>query len=183
MWLSVRDCSFTQGVLNIHQSGYSTVWLFYGWCHVKLSQCRFCVHHATMHQFTVSFIWSCICKIHVCLALTCHLHFWQNDWDLLHATEVTRSGTDTEIRVSSREENPPAFPAGTRTRDLLIMSLSLYHWAIPAPQFEYWTVVCYIITDTCPTLVSSICNSHAVGCEWLCTHTYIYIYTDMSQQL
>ena len=137
-----------------------------------LSQCRFCVHHATMHQFTVSFIWSHVCRMHVCLALTCHLHFWQNDRDLLHATEVTQGGTDTEITVSSGEENPPAFPAGTWTRDLLIMSPSLYHWAIPAPQFEYLTVVCYIITDTCPTLVSSICNIHAVGCD--CAHIYIY---------
>ena len=26
----------------------------------------------------------------MCLAVTCHLHFWQNDWGLLHATVVTR---------------------------------------------------------------------------------------------
>ena len=29
-------------------------------------------------------------KVCVCLAVTCHLHFWQNDRDLLHATAVTR---------------------------------------------------------------------------------------------
>ena len=28
--------------------------------------------------------------VHVCLAVTCHLHFWQNEWDLLCATAVTR---------------------------------------------------------------------------------------------
>ena len=28
-------------------------------------------------------------KVYVCLAVTCHLHFWQNDWDLLRATAVT----------------------------------------------------------------------------------------------
>ena len=27
---------------------------------------------------------------HVYLAVTCHLHFWQNDWGLLHAIVVTR---------------------------------------------------------------------------------------------
>ena len=27
-------------------------------------------------------------KVHACLAVTCHLHFWQNDRDLLHATAV-----------------------------------------------------------------------------------------------
>ena len=29
-------------------------------------------------------------KVYVCLAVTCHLHFWQNDWDLLRATAITR---------------------------------------------------------------------------------------------
>ena len=28
--------------------------------------------------------------VHVCLAVSCHLHFWQNDWGLLRATAVTR---------------------------------------------------------------------------------------------
>ena len=28
-------------------------------------------------------------KVHVYLAVTCHLYFWQNDWDLLQATVVT----------------------------------------------------------------------------------------------
>ena len=38
-----------------------------------------------------------ICKVYVCLAVTCHLLFWQNDRDLLCAT----AGMDTEIRVST----------------------------------------------------------------------------------
>ena len=25
-------------------------------------------------------------KVHACLAVTCHLHFWQNDRDFLRAT-------------------------------------------------------------------------------------------------
>jgi len=36
----------------------------------------------------------------VSLAVTCHLHFSQNDRDLLRATAVTRGGTDTETTVS-----------------------------------------------------------------------------------
>ena len=31
-----------------------------------------------------------ICKLRARLAVTCHLHFWQNDRDLLRATAVTR---------------------------------------------------------------------------------------------
>ena len=65
-------------------------------------------------------------RMHVCLTLTCHLHFWQNDQYCLRATAATRGGTDTEIRVSTEkypgEETSPAAPAGTRIRDLLVSS-------------------------------------------------------------
>ena len=62
------------------------------------SRRKSCVHHATMLHAT-----SCkdIRKVYACLAVTCHLHFLQNDRDLLRATAVTRGGTDTEIRVST----------------------------------------------------------------------------------
>ena len=53
-------------------------------CHLG----AFCVHHATMHHVT-----SCeshIRKVYACLAVTCHLRFWQNDRGLLRATAVTR---------------------------------------------------------------------------------------------
>ena len=38
-------------------------------------------NHAPCH-----FMQSHIHKVYACLAVTCHLHFWQNDWDLLRAT-------------------------------------------------------------------------------------------------
>ena len=70
-----------------------------------------------------------ICKVYACLAVTCHLHFWHNDLDLLRATAVTRDGTDTEKesaqKVDPGEENSPAAPAGIRTRDLSITSPAL----------------------------------------------------------
>ena len=47
----------------------------------------------------------------MCLAVTCHLHFWQNDRDLLRAIEVNegwgrggaegRVGADTEMIEST----------------------------------------------------------------------------------
>ena len=62
---------------------------WHGWCHVKLlpSWCVLCTPYncAPCH-----FMQSHIRKVHACLALTCHLHFWQNDQDLLHATAVTQ---------------------------------------------------------------------------------------------
>ena len=67
--------------------------------------------------------------VHACLAVTCHLHFWHNERDLLRATAVTRDGTDTEKESAQKadpgEENSPAAPAGIRTRDLSIMSPAL----------------------------------------------------------
>ena len=54
--------------------------------------------------------------VYACLAVTCHLHFWQNDRDLLRATAVTR-GVEAQ-KVDHGEENSPAAPAGIRTRDL-----------------------------------------------------------------
>ena len=32
-------------------------------------------------------------RVYACLGVTCHLHFWQNDWGLLRATVVTRGWT------------------------------------------------------------------------------------------
>ena len=69
--------------------------------------------------------------MYACLAVTCHLHFWQNDRDLLRATAVTRGLNaripkyDSAQKVDPGEENTPAAPAGIRTRDLSITSPAL----------------------------------------------------------
>ena len=42
-------------------------------------------NHASYHLMQ-----SHICKVHAYLAVTCHLHFWQNDRCLLRATAVIR---------------------------------------------------------------------------------------------
>ena len=54
-----------------------------------LSQHKFCVHPTTMHQFTAS-LFEAVCRVCVCSAVTSHLHYGQNDWDLLRAAAVTR---------------------------------------------------------------------------------------------
>ena len=62
---------------------------WHGWCHKKLLPSRrvLCTpyNHAPCH-----FTQSHIRKVYTCLAVTCHLHFWQNDRGLLRATAVTR---------------------------------------------------------------------------------------------
>ena len=68
-------------------------------------------------------------KVPACLAVTCHLHFSQNDRGLLHATAVTWGWNGYQNKsaqeVDPGEENSPAAPAGIRTHDLSIMSLAL----------------------------------------------------------
>ena len=69
---------------------------WYGWCDMKLlpSWRVLCTlyNHAPSH-----FMQSHIRKAYACSAVTCHLHFWQNVRDLLHATVSNSSGTDTGV--------------------------------------------------------------------------------------
>ena len=43
------------------------------------------VHRVTLFEGIIY-----ICRVHLYSAVTCHLHFWQNDRDLLYAAAVTR---------------------------------------------------------------------------------------------
>ena len=61
----------------------------HGWCHMKLLlyQHVLCTpyNHAPCH-----FLQSHTHKVPACLAVTCHLHFWQNDRDLSRVTVVAQ---------------------------------------------------------------------------------------------
>ena len=46
-------------------------------------------NHAPVYSDQCHFIRNCIHRMHVCLAVTCHLHFRQNNQDVLHAVVVT----------------------------------------------------------------------------------------------
>ena len=55
-------------------------------CYAAGAKYSCCHLLTTMHQFIVLFKTTrCLC-----LAVICHLHFWQNDQDLVSATVVTR---------------------------------------------------------------------------------------------
>ena len=118
---------------------------WHGWCHMKLLPSRrvLCTpyKHAPCH-----FTQSHIRKVHACLAVTCHLHFWQYDRALLRATTVTRDDTDTEIRVSTesrpwrrkfshrscRDSNPRPFhhESGALTTELSPLPMSCIHYFV-----------------------------------------------------
>ena len=75
-------------LLNIHRSGVLTAlaWLVpHETAAVSAQGLCTPYNHAPCH-----FMQSHIRKVYACLAVTCHLHFWQNDRDLSRATVVTR---------------------------------------------------------------------------------------------
>ena len=100
------------------------------------SQCKFCGHHQTMHQFTASF-YSKLHRVHVCLAVTS----WQNDWDLCSATAVTQgwNGHRNKLvqKVYPGEENFPATHAGSQNQEPSITSLSILPLSYPCSPEWY----------------------------------------------
>ena len=88
LWFYMSDKLFIARFLNIHRSGVLTAlaWLVPHET-AAISAQVLCTpyNHAQCH-----FMQSHIRKVYACLAVTCHLHFWRNDRDLLHATAVTR---------------------------------------------------------------------------------------------
>ena len=106
---------------------YSAVWLLHGWSRVKLLPSRR-VLCTTIHQLTLSLYSKPLSKVHVCFAVTCYLHFWQNGRDLLCAIAVTRGGADTEMRVGKElkltleKKILPPLPSGLELAAFLITS-------------------------------------------------------------
>ena len=77
-----------------------------------------------------------ICKVYVCLAVTCHLHLWQNDRDLLRPTAVTRGWSRYQNKSQHRkltlEENIlPPFLQGFKPVTFQSRVRRSNHWAIP----------------------------------------------------
>ena len=88
-------------------------------------------------------------KVYACLAVTCHLHFWQNDRDFLRATVVTRGWNGyrdkSQHRKSTLEKKillpfqqgfePATFQSWVRCSN---------HWAIPAPKPRRRFETCFL---------------------------------------
>ena len=85
------------------------------------------------------FMQSYIRKVYACLAVICHLHFWQNGLDLLRATAVTwgwngyknksqhRKSTLERKILSCRDSNPRPFnhESGALTTELSVKQSSV----------------------------------------------------------
>ena len=80
-------------------------------------------------------------KVYACLAVTCHLHFWQNDRDFLCATVVTRGWNGyrnkSQHRKSTLEKKIlPPFQQGFEPATFQSRVRRSNHWAIPAPYLS-----------------------------------------------
>ena len=76
--------------------------------------------------------------MYACLAVTWHLHFWQNDRDFLRATVVTRGWNGyrnkSQHRKSTLEKKIlPPFQQGFEPATFQSRVRCSNHWAIPAP--------------------------------------------------
>ena len=82
--------AFSSTFLNIHRSGVLTAlaWLVPQESAATESQSRHVL--STPYNYApCHFMQSHVHKVYACLAVTCHLRFWQNDRGLSHATAVT----------------------------------------------------------------------------------------------
>ena len=83
-------------------------------------------------------------KVYACLAVTCHLHFWQNDRDFLRATVVTRGWNGYRNKSQHRKSTPekkilPPFQQGFEPATFQSRVRCSNHWAIPAPKAHHYT--------------------------------------------
>ena len=92
-------------------------------------------NHAPCH-----FMQSHIRKVYACLAVTCHLRFWQNDRVLLRATAVTRGwngyrNKSQHRKLTLEKKILPPLQQGFEPATLQSRVRRSNHWAIPAHSF------------------------------------------------
>ena len=132
--------SFLQRVLNIHRSCVLTAlaWLVpHETAAVSVQVLCTPYNHALCHIMQ-----SHIPKVYACLGVTCHLHFWQNDRDLLRATAVAwgwngyRNKSQHRKSILEKKILPP-FLRGFEPETFQLRVRRSNHWAIPAPCLFY----------------------------------------------
>ena len=105
--------------------------------------------------------------MYACLAVTCHLHFWQNDRDFLRATVVTRGWNGyrnkSQHRKSTLEKKIlPPFQQGFEPATFQSRVRCSNHWAIPAPKFVDWLEKGFIYVRD-----FEVCLQSSIVLRWL----------------
>ena len=110
---------------------------WHGWCHMKLLP-SWCVPCTPYNHTPCHFMQSHIHKVYACLAVTCHLHFWQNDRGLLRVTAVTRGwngywNKSQHRKLTLEKKILPLLLQGFEPMTFRSWVWRSNHWAIPAP--------------------------------------------------
>ena len=94
--------------------------------------------------------------MYACLAVTCHLHFWQNDRDFLRATVVTRGWNGYRNKSQHRKLTLEKkiilpFQQGFEPATFQSQVRRSNHWAIPAPWVtQMWHMRFYSPASSVP---------------------------------
>ena len=118
--------------------------------------------------------------MYACLAVTCHLHFWQNDRDFLRATVVTRGWNGyrkkSQHRKSTLEKKIlPPFQQRFEPATFQSRVRRSNHWAIPAPQLWWWL---FLYSAILRSRADSL-RSHVILHEWLAFYSAFLISTEV----
>ena len=102
------------------------------------------------------------------LAVTCHLHFWQNDRDFLRATVVTRGWNGyrnkSQHRKSTLEKKIlPPFQQGFEPATFQSRVRRSNHWAIPAPQCYLCSLKLFMYS---PAVMRRLKTWHQLSSPW-----------------
>ena len=119
-------------------------------------------------------------RMHVCLAVTCHLHFRQNDQDFffLHATAVT---TDTKIRFSTErvtleKEILPPLLLGLEPTTFWSQVPRSNHWAIPTPCYSQYEKGKWCVQNIVELFSTALFHFQ---CEWWSSFSALNIYLSL----
>ena len=97
------------------------------------------------YAMTRHFMQNHVCRVRAWLAVTCHLNFWQNDGDLLHAAAVTRgwNGYWNKSQHKKLTQEKKILPSNMPGLDHMTFWLHVWHsnhWAIPTCCHSPWSL-------------------------------------------
>ena len=123
-----------------------------------------------------NFIQSHVGRVYMCLAVTCHLHFWQNDRDRLRATALTRGWNGYRNKSQHRKftlekvesctyPRSAMYPTTCTRRD--IRTGNRFQWEHRSPHRTHtkWEGTWFLPKED--TYITLLTNTHSTRCFWL----------------
>ena len=124
---ALSDCCMAGATWNCWQLGTSSIYTRQPSLPCNSLLCHFIQNH--------------IHRVHACLAVTCHLHFWQNGHVLLYAAAVTQGwnryrNKSQHRKLTLEKKIIPPFLWGLKPETFWSWVWCSNHWDIPAPAIR-----------------------------------------------